>query len=341
MKAFITMFDKNGHMDGTLLPLFAAFEKTSLADADIIIIPITFMSHYQADTDLMSEAVMSGKKMVVVDFVEYGWDVAKPDHIFTVNTYSKWLDKFKDTDYLMLDTFLKSSIDKIALYFKRELPSDANLNISFKILPAEYPGVSTLPGSIYPATYEEFTDRPIDVIMVWGLSNPSRPILHGELVKQSGLNGQHLVSNLDHFTTCQKRGDKRMIVMAHIPDFARVSIQQILHLQSLAKISISLNGCGKRCFRHAESPYNTVMALQENGYPWSYSWIDGFNCIELPNRSDGTLIDENRSYMRLMHYLDRPQQLYDMYLHGTNNWKNYDVNNYSEDYILKNIQDAI
>lgn len=170
-----------------------------------------------------------------------------------------------------------------------------------------------------------------------GLSNPSRPLLHGEFVKQSALNGQHLVSHLDHVSICQARGDKKMIVMVHVPDFARIPIQIILHIQSLAKISISMNGAGSKCFRSAESAYNSVMAIQENGLEWTYPWIDGINSINLPNKENSTLVDESKAYERIMHYLNKPDQLYGMYVHGVNNCKNYESNKYSNDYILKEI----
>jgi hypothetical protein len=347
MRAFITICHKNHEYDPTLSYLFKAIEKVhNLDDCDVVIMPITYLDNYIADLQLMEAIEMSGKKIVIVDFVEYGWDVKNTDHMFGLNTHC-WKEKFKNPEFDKLDDFIKRNLINIAVYFKRELmhnPTISNLRklcLEFKVLPAEYPGVNNLPDYTPAQSYEDFTNRPIDVIMFWGLSNPSRPLLHGEFVKQSATNGQHLVSNLDHVTVCQKRGDKRMVVMAHIPDFSRESILKLLHIQSLAKISISMNGAGKKCFRHAESSYNSVMAIQENDLEWSYPWIDGYNSINLPNRTEGTLIDEYLSYHAIMDYLDRPKELYAMYLNGIDNWNNYEVNKYSRDYILKEIQNAI
>jgi hypothetical protein len=339
MKAFITICHKNHAYDPTLSYLFRAFEKVNnVQDCDVVIMPITYQNEYVADEQLMYDIESSGKKIIIVDFVEYGWDVAEPNHFFGVNTQA-WENKFQNKEYFKLDMFIWRNTPRIALYFKRELVSNP-IDTPYKVLPIEYPGVSTLPEYNPEVSYEEYTNRPIDIIMTWGLSNPSRPILHGELVKQSALNGQHLVSNIAHFTTCQKRGEKRMAVIAHIPDFARVSNLELLHLQSMAKISISLSGAGSKCFRSAESPYNSVMAIQENNLEWSYPWINGANCIELPNRQYSFLIDENKSYGRLMHYLESPKYLYGMYLQGIDNWKNYDLNNYASDYVLKEISKA-
>lgn len=337
MKAFITALHKDNAYDPTLSYLFKAFEKvSSVDDCDVVIMPLTYQDNYVFDHDLMEAVQRSGKKIVIVDFVEYGWDVLVPDHIFGVNT-NDWTGKFQNQEYYKLDEFIYRNSGSVALYFKRELPTDSNLSYPFKVLPVEYPGVSTLPNYSPEQTFEEFNNRPIDVMMTWGLSNPSRPILHGEFVKQSALNGQHLVSSLDHVSVCQARGDKRMVVMVHIPDFARIPIQILLHLQSLAKVSISCNGAGFKCFRSAESAYNSVMALQENNLEWSYPWIDGINSISLPNRETGTLIDEHKAYDRIMHYLNKPHQLYGMYVHGINNWKKYEVNNYAN-YILTEIK---
>jgi hypothetical protein len=337
MKIFTTIFHKGLGYDPTLSHLFKAFENVSrVEECDVVVMPITYMDNYSFDHELMEEVQRSGKKIVVVDFVEYGWDVLRPDHIFGVNT-SDWKDKFKNEDYYKLNEFIYRNSKEVVVYFKRELVKNGVV-APFKVLPAEYPGVSTLPDYNPYQTFEEFNSRPIDVIMTWGLSNPSRPILHGEFVKQSALNGQHLVSSLEHVSVCQKRGDKRMVVMAHVPDFARISNSIILHLQSLAKISISLNGAGFKCFRHTESSYNSVMALQENNLQWSTPWIDGLNSIILPNRENNVLIDESRSYEKIMSFLNKPEQLYGMYLDGINSWKNYEVNRYSVEYILKEIK---
>jgi hypothetical protein len=340
MKAFITQFNKNGGFDPTLNSLFVAIEKVgSVSECNVVIIPITYMNDYVADRDLMNEVESSGKKIVIVDFVEYGWDRLETYHLFGINTKSDWSDKFQNKEYYILDDFISRNVSKLALYFKRELPKvDFSSPFTFKVLPAEYPGVSTLPDYNQLQSFEDFNNRPIDVMMVWGLSNPSRPLLHGEFVKQSALNGQHLVSNIDHITICQKRGDKRMVAMLHVPDFARDSIYKLLHLQSLAKISISLNGAGKVCFRHTESSYNSVMALQEHRLERSYPWIDGVNCIELPNRLNSVLIDESRAYNKIMAWLENPKDLYEMYVNGISNWQNYEVNRYSSEYILKNIK---
>lgn len=340
MKAFITIFHKGHAYDPTLTALFRPFEKVNnVEDCDVVIMPITYQNDYVFDYDLMEAVQRSGKKIVIVDFVEYGWDVKTPDHIFGVNTYM-WGNKFQNPDYYRLDEFIYRNSGNIALYFKREFV-DNGREYPFKVLPVEYPGVAYLPEHNPEQSFDEFNNRPIDVLMTWGLSNPSRPLLHGEFVKQSALNGQHLVSSLEHVSTCQARGDKRMVVMVHIPDFARIPIQILLHIQSLAKVSISCNGAGAKCFRSAESAYNSVMALQENGLEWTYPWIDGINSINLPNKEDSTLVDETKAYERIMHYLNRPDQLYAMYVHGINNWKSYEVNKYSSEYILKEVTKCI
>lgn len=339
MKAFITLCHKGHAYDQTLIPLFSAFEKTTLQECDVVIFPITYQDNYVADEELMKDIVASGKKIVIVDFVEYGWDAKDTNHIFGFNTKS-YQDKFKNAEYFKLDEFLFENRSNISLYFKRELQENRLIS-SQSLLPIEYPGLHTLPTFISPATFEEYNNRPIDILMTWGLSNPSRPLLHGELCKQSALNGQQLVTNLDHIGHYQQRGIKNLCVVVMTPDFARESIYKSLHIQGLAKISVSLNGAGSRCFRHAESSYNSLMALQENGGEWTYPWVDYNNAIELPNREGSVLIDETASYNKIMECLRNPEALYKMYLNGTENWKGYQVDKYSENYILKEIQKNI
>ena len=339
MKAFITLCHKNHAYDGSITFLFKAIEKTSLQECDVVIFPITYQNEYVVDQDLMQAIEDSGKKIVIVDFTEYNWDVLTSDHIFGINTH-QWLHKFENKEYIKLDDFFIRNMNRIVLYFKRELPVNLKIKTPFKILPAEYLGIVELPDNKVDS-FEEFNNRPIDVMMIWGLSNPSRPIMHGEMCKQAATNGMQLVTNLDHITQYQKEGRKRMCVMVMNPDFARESMHKILHLQSYCKISISLGGSGRKCFRDAEASYNSVMARQENNLEWTYPWIDGFNAIELPNKQESVFIDEERSYQRIARYLERPEQLYSMYLQGINNWKNYSADNYSNNYILKEIQNAI
>jgi hypothetical protein len=340
MKIFTTIFHKGHQYDPTLSFLFRAFETVNSIEAcDVVVLPITYLDNYVFDYELMEAVQSSGKKIVIVDFVEYGWDVLTPSHIFGLNTH-EWKDKFKNEEYRKLDDFIYRNSGNILVYFKRELTHGmAGYDAPFKILPAEYPGVSTIPDYSPYVSYEEFNSRPIDVFMTWGLSNPSRPILHGEFVKQSALNGTHLVSHLSYLPECLKRGEKRMVVMAHIPDFARISNEVILKYQAMAKISISMNGAGKKCFRHAETSYNSVMALQENNLEWSYPWGDGKNCIELPNNN--VLIDEHKSYYKIMSWLNKPEELFEVYMHGIANWRNYEVNSYSKNYILKEIESCL
>lgn len=342
MKALLTIFHRGHQYDPTLATLFRAFERVeNVEDCDVVIMPITFKHDYVFDHELMEAVQRSGKKIVIVDFVEYGWDVPKPDHIFGVNT-SQWKHKFdQNPEYYKLDEFIYRNSGSVLVYFKRELVKDSVVVAPFSILPVEYPGVVSLPDYNQHVSFEEFNSRPIDVVMFWGLSSPSRQILHGALIKESALRGQHLVANLDYLNEFQRCGEKRMVMPIHIPDFSRISIQILLHIQSMAKISISMGGAGAKCFRDCESSYNSVMARQENNIDWAYPWIDGENSIMLPNRSDNVLIDENKSYEKIMEWLDKPKELYDVYLNGISTWKNYEVNKYSSEYVLKTIKSKL
>jgi hypothetical protein len=87
MKALLTIFHKGQEFDATLFSLFRAFERVhNVSDCDVVIMPVTYKDDYVFDHDLAEEVQRLGKKIVIVDFIEYGWDVQRPDHILGVNT---------------------------------------------------------------------------------------------------------------------------------------------------------------------------------------------------------------------------------------------------------------
>jgi hypothetical protein len=82
----------------------------------------------------------------------------------------------------------------------------------------------------------------------------------------------------------------------------------MIELYKQSKIVISAWGIGRKCFRDAEAPFDSVMAIQETYYHYSYPWIDGKNCIKLPNKiSENGLeqIDEEAAVDIILYYLNR------------------------------------
>lgn len=366
MKVFLTSGDKKGKLDGSVQDhLFRTSEKTSIEDCELIFLVITHFDDYQPDYELFERIISSGKKIVVVDYIEYGWDKTETDHIFGINT-EDFISLFACKEYIHLDAFLKANIDKVLIYFKRELPLNSKVTAPFKILPIDYAGIlKILPNSIpeipfseydKPQSFEEFNARPIDILMIYGRSNPSREKLHGEIMKQSHENGWNIITKgatLNHPEISDSKGIKQnnLVVLLYQQHFERIPMAACLKIQQNAKITISLNGCGRKCFRHTEASYNSVMAMQENGLQWAYPWtID--NRILLPNWLDDELklmyidkktplVDTKLSTIVLKTALENPIGLYNIYLNGIAHWEKYETKYYTENYFFKNIKAAL
>ncbi len=189
-------------------------------------------------------------------------------------------------------------------------------------------------------TREQFESRPIDIFMVWGYSNEVRPKMMGELLKQAGRFCAHFALTGEDLDRALAEKRERIFALLHVPHFRRIHIQQLMQWQAQAKISLSLNGAAKKCFRDAEASYNTVMARQSpDDVVWSFPWKHGENCIGL-NIPDWDKLGD--AVETLWHWLRVEQgRLYDIYLAGVKNNENYHVDNYGRNYLLPKIKEAL
>jgi hypothetical protein len=98
----------------------------------------------------------------------------------------------------------------------------------------------------------------------------------------------------------------------------------------LSKVSISPPGAGLRCFRHGESPINSIMAMPKMELAWSYEWRDLVNCIEY---NEGNATDSIQEYLNLT-----GDTLYQIYRAGVENAKNYYLPSYVKNYLEPTIK---
>ena len=120
-------------------------------------------------------------------------------------------------------------------------------------------------------------------------------------------------------------------------------MNDILHAQSMSKISVSLNGCGVKCFRHSESPVNSLMALQDNVLEWTYPWTEENSILLPPKRHSSSNIlpgqlnsdltewenlDTVLSIRMLIRLLNNPRHIYSKYVLGVENCRKYLLKNY-------------
>lgn len=296
---------KHGN-DGTIMKI------AELINSPYPVVPVTRVEDFVFNEDLLAH-----KKIVLLDMVEYNWnwDGSLGTHLFGVNTY-KYIDLFPGEEWDKFDTWVKG-LDK-CIYFKRELlQSDAPENIH----PINYPCWHEVPE---PDSREVFDSRPLQVHFSWGLSHEDRKRVHAEVWLNAGKYGYYVCDNpyyLQDFTKHER--DSKKWFAANIPHYRRLEMSQILCINGQSKISISLGGAGRCCFRHSESPVNSVMFMWEDGLKWSIPWISGYNCIKS---------EPGEEIETIVRWLNNPN-LYDVYLRGISNCKKYESEKYIRDYI--------
>ncbi len=115
------------------------------------------------------------------------------------------------------------------------------------------------------------------------------------------------------------------------PYYSRVPITDLLYFQRRAKLSVALPGCGIKCFRHSESPCESIMALPEDRLAWGIPWTHGDNCIRL--RPDHLFQDLDAATKR--------DDLYQIYKRSQETIARYRGGAYVRDYLLPIIKEKM
>lgn len=289
-------------------------------NSPIPIVPITRLDHYE-----FNPALLELKEYILIDYCEYGWDFySDVTHLFGVNT-EEFEDKFKGEEWQKFDNWVKQNPPKV--YFKREMTTSCTLDY---VKPIEYPNWIICP---QVQTKEEFeSKRPIDIFYFWGRSHEGRVMFHADIWKQSSNYGYSVCDNiyyLDGFL--KKEENPKKWVSLSIPHFSRHDIAEVLAVNSLSKISVSMPGSGVKCFRSTgESPVNSVMAMPQNDIKWTFDWVHGENCI---------LIRLGQEVKDLIANINRPE-LYNIYVNGVETARKYQWENYKL-HIEKTIEQSI
>ena len=241
-------------------PPVARFLQTLPQGRDIAVVPITRLDDYRFRGDLTQ--LIGGRPWVLLDFSEFGpeWD-QESGHLWGRDRLAHgW---FSGDEWAKLDAFIREHPPLIT--FQRELRR-CDASESLRTLPIEYLNYSA---PVQADTEERFNARPIDVFFQWGLSNPYRPNLHGDIFRHSQRLGYDVCSQLDHLDRCIARKDRPSIWAAiHTPHYARVSNDETIRWFSKSKIVIAAPGCGVKTFRHGEIN-NSVIAMQADKLAYS------------------------------------------------------------------------
>lgn len=300
--------DGNNNYDHVVYKIFKDVDS-----GGIPIVPITRIHDFKFNEKLLD---IKGK-WILADFVEYGWNWDRIEtHFFGVNTHSRYEYLFPGEEWKKFDDFVKNNPPEI--YFKRELRS-IGAECKYNVYPIDWPCFNEIPQI---ESKDDFNKRVVDVFFAWGHSNEARRLLHGKIFIHASDHGYGVLDNIYHI----ERGlqeYKKIWMTLQIPHYARVEMPQLLFIQGHAKISISLPGAGVKCFRHAESPINSVMYLHEDGMNYSFAWENKVNCIRSVPGKEIEAIEKA---------LER-DTLYDIYVAGVENIKNYELSTYQKKYI--------
>ena len=239
-------------------PPVSRFLQTLPQGRDIAVVPITRLDGFQFRDEL--RGTLEGKPWVLLDFSEFGpeWD-QQTSHLWGRDRLAHgW---FGGDEWAKLDAFIREHPPLIT--FQRELLLK---DVSDTMQPVEYLNYSA---PIQAETEDQFNARPIDVFFQWGLSNPYRPHLHGEIFKHSQRLGYDVCSQLDHLDRCIARKDRPSIwAVIHTPHYARVSNDETIRWFGKSKVVIAAPGCGAKTFRHGEIN-NSIIAMRSDKLAYS------------------------------------------------------------------------
>jgi len=305
--------DLNGRSDGL------AFNLLQKVNVDI---PIVLVS--RVEDMVLNEEILKLKEWVLADYTELGWDWSMDyGHHFGQNT-DKFPEVFRSEDWKRFDQFVKDNPPKLT--FCREL---LERDVTDKLVPIVYPCMLT---AVPVQTREEFNKRLLDVFYTWGLSNEARKWLQAKIWKKSSSYGYAVCDNLYYlkaFLELERTPSKWF--SANIPHYARLPMEELIMVNGMAKISISIAGAGRNCFRHAESPINSVMLMWNDELAWHQKdWFDGYNCIKC---------EEGEEIQAIVRALHNPDELYMMYRNGVATIDKFRVDNYVK-YLENTINNA-
>jgi len=273
---------------------------------------------------VFNEELLSLDKYVLCSMCEFGWDY---EWLYTPVFGNDSILKcglFDGGEWAKFNDFVRNNPP--VLTFQREVRTvDLTDNIKPLSYPCYHPATET-------QTREEFNQRPIELMHYWGRSSEERMWFQGNLYLYASQSNIDVADNMYYLQGFLNESSKRLWVSAHIPHFARVEMQQLLHINGMSKLALSMPGCGKHCFRDGEVPVNSVMVLQDNdiAFPVGMEWIDGVNCIRYKGVNPIPAIESAL----------KREDLYDIYLKGIETIDKYRPHNYNK-YIEDLIKQAL
>lgn len=280
--------------------------------------PILLLSRVE-QLDFNDEIIsLKSKDYCIVDYIENGWNWDRQETLIVGQNTMKF---FEGEGWQKLHDFVNDNPPN--KYLKRELLKKDESNY---LKPIEYPNFQP---SYQIESREEFNKRPISIFNFWGRSHEARLIFQGEIWKHAARKGYAVCDNIfyfNHFMEQETNPNKWLSFwMAH---YVRIDIKELLQINAMSKLSLSLPGAGIKCFRTTgESIVNSVMIMPEDNLAYSHEFIDGYNCIKFPIEDVTGLQKEWQICERIEEAL-KMDNLYDIYLKGLEAAEFYQIKNY-------------
>lgn len=340
MKAFLTSFNSvhgvNPMVSWTLDAL-PGFQRATAEDCEVVFLSfICPANDFTLDAESLKVIVDRKAPVIIFDHTE----TFAPDFFLGATPIPE------SSPYKPLSEAVRQL--PIKAYFKRELSPDKGSFPGVPVHPIDWTlKVINCGGPVELDTVEAYNARPIDIFFSWGYSCESRPKLMGELLRRAGEFSAHFCLTEDDLDRALQEKRERIFALLFTPHFRRIHISKIIEWQAKAKISVSMFGAGKKCFRHAESSYNCLMAQQApDTVQWSYPWVAGENCLQLPEGEkfvqDHWRKEEEVAVDWLYQALRMEQgKLHPVYVNCVLNNRNYHNNTYAREWLLPKIQKAL
>lgn len=302
----IKVANGTGNTDGV------AYRFLSMIQTDIPIVLVSRANDFVFNQELNS---LKGKKYILCCFTEFGWQWDQTPHWWGRN--SQKYDFLRTDEWEMFDDFIDKNPP--ALTFKRELVLS---QVNEVTRPIEFPNWQD---PIPLQSKEEYLNRPLSVFSFWGRSHEARVQLHGDIWKASSKRGYSVCDSLFYFNDFMREEKGEKWASFWIPHYGRTDISNIIAINGLSKLSVSMPGAGIKCFRSTgESPINSVMVMPIDWLAWSYPWKHEENCFKVFSNNHIETIEAALDY----------KHLYDVYLASVENANRYNAKSYIQNYLM-------
>jgi hypothetical protein len=307
-----------------------ALEMLRRVNTDVPILLISRSEELNFNEEILS---LAGKKYVVADFIEAGWNAELTETLIVgENTHD--FDYTQKGGWSRLHDFMVEN--KPALYFKRELLAKDKTET---ILPIEYPNWQA---DYHLQLREDFEKRPIAALNYWGRSHEARLLLQGDIWRYAAKKGGAVCDNIYHLNGfLQHDTNPLKFVTLNIEHYSRIDISEIMKVNQMSKLSISIFGCGRKCFRNTgESIVNSICVLPEDELAYSYPFEHNKNCIKFSINNDVTGLQTEWDVMGAVEKALQNPNLYDIYLESKKIADWYRIDNYTKNYLNPLINNA-